>query len=117
MTVNPRVQAKTPLFARRSRREIIAGAAAMALTPTVARAADPLRVGKAIASSFPFAGLELGKEQGFFLAAGLDATITTFRGDGQMQQAFAAGALPGLDQDTAIELSAALRTNGFVNAA
>ena len=93
MTVNPRVQAKTPLFARRSRREIIAGAAAMALTPTVARAADPLRVGKAIASSFPFAGLELGKEQGIFASENLDITISTFRGDGQLQQAFAAGAL------------------------
>ena len=93
MTVNPRVQAKTPLFARRSRREIIAGAGAMALMPGAARAADALRVGKAIASSFPFAGLELGKEQGIFASENLDITISTFRGDGQLQQAFAAGAL------------------------
>jgi ABC-type nitrate/sulfonate/bicarbonate transport system substrate-binding protein len=93
MPVKPRVQADGPLFARRSRRDILAGAGAMALLPTVARAADALRVGKAIASSFPFAGLELGKEQGIFASENLDITISTFRGDGQLQQAFAAGAL------------------------
>jgi len=93
MPVKPRVHADSPLFARRSRREILAGAGAMTLLPTIARAADALRVGKAIASSFPFAGLELGKEQGIFAGENLDVTISTFRGDGQLQQAFAAGAL------------------------
>jgi ABC-type nitrate/sulfonate/bicarbonate transport system substrate-binding protein len=93
MPVKPRVQADGPLFAHRSRRDILAGAGAMALLPTGARAADALRVGKAIASSFPFAGLELGKEQGIFAGENLDITISTFRGDGQLQQAFAAGAL------------------------
>ena len=93
MPVKPRVHADSPLFARRSRREILAGAGAMTLLPTIARAADALRVGKAIASSFPFAGLELGKEQGIFSGENLDITISTFRGDGQLQQAFAAGAL------------------------
>jgi ABC-type nitrate/sulfonate/bicarbonate transport system substrate-binding protein len=93
MPVKPRIHADSPLFARRSRREILAGAGAMTLLPTIARAADALRVGKAIASSFPFAGLELGKEQGIFASENLDITISTFRGDGQLQQAFAAGAL------------------------
>ncbi len=93
MPVNPRVHSDVSLFARRSRREVLVGAGAMALMPGVARAADALRVGKAIASSFPFAGLELGKEQGIFASENLDVTISTFRGDGQLQQAFAAGAL------------------------
>ena len=93
MPVNPRVHADVSLFGRRSRREVLVGAGAMALMPGVARAADALRVGKAIASSFPFAGLELGKEQGIFASENLDVTISTFRGDGQLQQAFAAGAL------------------------
>ncbi len=75
------------------RRLIVAGGAAVVLVPGVARAADALRVGKAIASSFPFAGLELGKEQGIFAAENLDVTISTFRGDGQLQQALAAGAI------------------------
>ena len=75
-----------------TRRALLA-ASAFALPVSRALAAEPVRVGKAINSSFPMAGLELGKEQGFFLAEGLDATISTFRCDGQMQQAFAAGAL------------------------
>ena len=93
MPVNPRVHSDVSLFGRRSRREVLVGAGAMALMPGAARAADALRVGKAIASSFPFAGLELGKEQGIFASENLDVTISTFRGDGQLQQAFAAGAL------------------------
>jgi NitT/TauT family transport system substrate-binding protein len=80
---------------RLSRRALLAGgAASLALAmPRGALGATPVRVGKAIQSSFPMAGLELGKEQGFFAGEDLDATISTFRGDGQMQQAFAAGAL------------------------
>ena len=52
-----------------------------------------------------------GRALGFVAGAGA-ALARALSGE-----AFAAGALPGLDQDTAIELSAALRTNGFVNAA
>ena len=78
-----------------TRRTALAGLAATTLPflPFRANAADKLRVGKAITSSFPFAGLELGKEQGIWAAEGLDIEISAFRGDGQMQQAFAAGAL------------------------
>ncbi len=73
---------------------LMSGAAgALALPSLNVRAAEPLRVGKAIVSSFPFAGLELGKEQGLFAGENLDVTISTFRGDGQMQQALAAGAV------------------------
>ena len=52
-----------------------------------------VRVGKAINSSFPFAGLELGVRQGVWRSLGLDVEISAFRGDGQMQQALAAGSI------------------------
>jgi NitT/TauT family transport system substrate-binding protein len=58
--------------------------------------AQPLKkvqAGKAIGSSFPFAGLELGVKQGIWKSAGLDVEISAFRGDGQMQQALAAGSI------------------------
>jgi ABC-type nitrate/sulfonate/bicarbonate transport system substrate-binding protein len=73
---------------------LLAGAAfgpraAPAATPEIKR----VRVGKAINSSFPFAGLELGTKRGIWRAAGLDVQISAFRGDGQMQQALAAGSI------------------------
>ena len=52
-----------------------------------------VRVGKAINSSFPFAGLELGVQKGIWKSVGLTVEISAFRGDGQMQQAFAAGSV------------------------
>jgi len=64
-----------------------------ALLPFSAQSADAVRVGKAVSSSFPFSGLELGKEQGIWASEGLDLQISAFRGDGQLQQAFSAGAL------------------------
>lgn len=70
----------------------ITTAAAMALAGPVF-AADKLRLGKAIGSSFPFSGADLGKAKGFFAADGIEAEISVFRGDGQLQQAFAAGTI------------------------
>ena len=58
-----------------------------------AQSADAVRIGKAVSSSFIFAGLELGKEQGIWASEGIDIQISAFRGDGQLQQAFSAGAL------------------------
>ncbi len=82
------------LFRPISRRRAIAtGAAAMALAPTVARAADSLRVGKTIVNSFPMAGVDVGQQAGVFTAENIDVTISTFRGDGQIQQALTAGAI------------------------
>ncbi|HXJ02280.1 MAG TPA: ABC transporter substrate-binding protein [Micropepsaceae bacterium] len=52
-----------------------------------------VRVGKAIISSFPFAGLDLGAQRGIWKSVGLDVEISTFRGDGQLQQALAAGSV------------------------
>jgi ABC-type nitrate/sulfonate/bicarbonate transport system substrate-binding protein len=61
--------------------------------PAASQTMRTLRVGKAINSSFTFAGLELGQQQGIWKAQGLDIQISAFRGDGQMQQAFAAGSI------------------------
>lgn len=58
-----------------------------------AQALKKVRVGKAINSSFPFAGLELGVKQGIWRSVGLELEISAFRGDGQMQQALAAGSI------------------------
>jgi NitT/TauT family transport system substrate-binding protein len=63
------------------------------LLPIAAQCADAVRIGKAVSSSFIFAGLELGKEQGIWASEGIDIEIFAFRGDGQLQQAFSAGAI------------------------
>lgn len=63
------------------------------LPPIAAQSADAVRIGKAVSSSFIFAGLELGKEQGIWASEGIDIRISAFRGDGQLQQALSAGAL------------------------
>ena len=83
---------------RTNRREALAllGAGlAFAHTPLAVAAQDlrRIRVGKAIDSSFPFSGVELGVKQGFWKTAGLDVQIATFPGDGRLQQALTAGAL------------------------
>jgi ABC-type nitrate/sulfonate/bicarbonate transport system substrate-binding protein len=76
---------------------VLLGSSAVSLAsaagPISAQPFRKVRVGKAIGSSFPFAGLELGVQQGIWKANGLELTISTFRGDGQMQQALAAGAI------------------------
>jgi ABC-type nitrate/sulfonate/bicarbonate transport system substrate-binding protein len=73
---------------------LASGIAGLALPETArAQTLRRVRVGKAINSSFPFAGLELGAKQGIWRATGLELQISAFRGDGQMQQALAAGSL------------------------
>jgi len=80
-----------------SRREVIAVILPGAIIglSSIARAQQltNVRVGKAIISSFPFSGLELGVKSGIWKAVGLDVEISTFRGDGQLQQALAAGSI------------------------
>lgn len=82
---------------RTSRRNFIAvllsGAAIAFAGGTRAQTLTKVRVGKAISSSFPFSGLELGVKTGIWKSAGLDVEILTFRGDGQVQQALAAGSI------------------------
>ena len=65
----------------------------VALLPATAHGADAVRIGKAVTSSFPFSGLELGKEQGIWASEDIDLQISAFRGDGQLQQALTAGAI------------------------
>jgi NitT/TauT family transport system substrate-binding protein len=69
-------------------------ASGVALAASLAAAqAETVRIGKAVVTSFPFAGIELAQEAGIWKSVGLDVQITTFKGDGQLQQAFAAGAV------------------------
>jgi NitT/TauT family transport system substrate-binding protein len=56
-------------------------------------AADKLRIAKSVGTSFPFCGADLGLAKGMFASEGIEAEVSVFRGDGQMQQAFAAGAI------------------------
>jgi ABC-type nitrate/sulfonate/bicarbonate transport system substrate-binding protein len=58
-----------------------------------ATAADKLRVARAVSTSFPFSALELGQQQGLFSSEGIEIEISTFQGDGRMQQALAAGSV------------------------
>ena len=78
-----------------SRRALVTTSAAAGLLFAAPRAyaADKLRVAKAISSSFPFAGLELGQQIGAWASEGLEIEISVFQGDGRMQQGFAAQAL------------------------
>src|SRR5258705_5480735 len=84
---------------RTSRRGFLAliasGVAFTSRLPVTASAQElkKVRVGKAISSSFPFAGLELGVKQGIWKSVGLNVEISAFRGDGQLQQALAAGSV------------------------
>ena len=56
-----------------------------------ARAADTLKVGKAIAVGFTFVPLDVGMHAGIFKKYGLDIQSIAFRGDAKLQQAMAAG--------------------------
>src|SRR5579871_6303871 len=82
---------------RTNRRQFIAflvcGVGAGIGTSALSQTLTKVRVGKAISSSFPFSGLELGVRTGIWKSAGLDVEISTFRGDGQLQQALAAGSI------------------------
>ena len=83
-------------MAHTTRRTFLAGSAAVAasgLAPARAQTLRKIKVGKAVTTSFPFAGLEVGQESGIWKKNGLEVEIAAFRGDGQMQQAFAAGAV------------------------
>lgn len=75
------------------RASLATGAAAGLVYAAPARAADKLKVAKAISSSFPFAGLELGQQMGAWRSENLEIEISVFQGDGRMQQAFAANAI------------------------
>jgi ABC-type nitrate/sulfonate/bicarbonate transport system substrate-binding protein len=60
---------------------------------STAQAADRLRAGKAVATSFPMALLDLGAEESIFARYGIEVEITALTGDAKLQQAFAAGSI------------------------
>lgn len=78
-----------------SRRDVLAGAAALTLAaagPALAQGKpDTLHVGKAVFSSFPFATLDVGMDAGIWKSLNLDIQDSDFKGDAQVQQAFTAG--------------------------
>lgn len=72
---------------------LLAAAFAAALAATPAQAAEPLRVGKAVAEAFSFVPLDIGIRKGFFQQNGLAVEESAFTGDAKMQQAMAADSL------------------------
>src|SRR5262245_50713672 len=88
------------------RRSILLASLVLAITAaatTTASAADLIRVGKASATTFAFAPIEIGKEKGIWAKHNLDIESTGFGGDARLQQAmvadsidFALGSGPGM---------------------
>src|SRR3984885_5993125 len=80
-----------------SRRELLAGSAALVLaagSPALAQTKpDALNVGKAVFSSFPFAALEVGMDAGIWKSLNLDVNSIAFKGDAQEQQGMPAGTI------------------------
>ena len=58
-----------------------------------AAAADKIRVGKAVATSFPMSLTDLGTHEGLFAKLNLEPEITSFTGDAKLQQAIAADSI------------------------
>jgi len=58
-----------------------------------AAALDTVRVGKAVPNSFAFGAAEVGIDAKIFEQEGLDVTVSSFRGDAQLQQGLAAGSI------------------------
>jgi NitT/TauT family transport system substrate-binding protein len=56
-------------------------------------ALDTIRLGKAVPNSFAFGAAEVGIDAKIFAGDGLDVTVSSFRGDAQLQQALAAGSV------------------------
>jgi NitT/TauT family transport system substrate-binding protein len=65
--------------------------AALALSAGAAPALDTVRLGKAVPNSFAFGAADVGVQAKIFEAEGIDLTVTSFRGDAQLQQVLAAG--------------------------
>jgi len=88
-----------------SRREVLAGAAALVLaggSPALAQTPKPdsLQVGKAVFSSFPFAALDVGNDAGIWKSFNLEVNGIAFKGDAQVQEGLTAGSIDiGLGSD------------------
>ncbi|MBM3609681.1 MAG: ABC transporter substrate-binding protein [Alphaproteobacteria bacterium] len=81
------------IIARQWKSALTATALICALAASPAFAADKLRVGKSVTSSYFFSLMELGKEQGHYTAQNIDVEISAFAGDARMQQALTANAI------------------------
>src|SRR5438094_9116431 len=66
---------------------------AFTATATTASAADLIRVGKASATTFAFAPIEIGKEKGIWAKHDLDVESTGVGGDARLQQAMVADSI------------------------
>jgi NitT/TauT family transport system substrate-binding protein len=103
----PSPRAPSPTLPRKREREKARCAVSLNLIPTLfaliaglsicdttsAFALDTVRLGKAVPNSFAFAAAEVGIDAKIFESEGLEVTVSSFRGDAQMQQAMAAGSL------------------------
>jgi len=77
-------------------RRIAAALFAFAVSTAIAghaKAAEPLRVGKAVPEAFSFVPLDIGIQEGIFKKYGLDVQPTAFAGDAKLQQAMAADSI------------------------
>src|SRR6266705_4199383 len=78
-----------------SRRSVVAGtlAAPLILSAREAFALDKVRFGKSVPNSFAFSTAEVGTDAKIWQQENVELAVSAFRGDAQMQQALAAGAL------------------------
>jgi ABC-type nitrate/sulfonate/bicarbonate transport system substrate-binding protein len=78
-----------------SRRSVVAGAltAPLILSSREAFALDKIRFGKSVPNSFAFSTAEVGTDAKIWQQENIELAVSAFRGDAQMQQALAAGAL------------------------
>src|SRR5258706_13990628 len=60
-------------------------------TPSLAL--DTVRLGKAVPNSFAFGAAQVGIDAKIFAGEGLDISVSSFRGDAQLQQSLAAGSV------------------------
>jgi ABC-type nitrate/sulfonate/bicarbonate transport system substrate-binding protein len=68
-------------------------AAPLILSSRAAFALDKLRFGKSVPNSFAFSTAEVGTDAKIWQQENIELAVSAFRGDAQMQQALAAGAL------------------------
>jgi NitT/TauT family transport system substrate-binding protein len=78
-------------LSRRAALGLLGGSLVARIAP--AKAADTLRVGKAVAENFGYTPLDVGMERGIFQKHGLDITVVNFTGGAKIAQAMAAGAV------------------------
>ena len=76
-----------------SRRRLLSAAAAiigLAALASPSQAADKLRIGKSVGTSWTFTPLDVGMHEGIYARYGIELEIANFGGDAKLQQALAA---------------------------